>query len=87
MSVRSSDHLNIAEGDVVLPLVPMFHANSWGLLHGALVAGATLVLPGPATTGVPVADLMVETKEVSRPGCRRYGIRRCLNSCHATPPG
>ena len=62
MSVRSSDHLNIAEGDVVLPLVPMFHANSWGLLHGALVAGATLVLPGPATTGVPLADLMVETK-------------------------
>jgi fatty-acyl-CoA synthase len=62
MSVRSSDHLAIAESDVVLPLVPMFHANSWGLLHGSLAAGAVLVLPGPATTGAPLAELMAATR-------------------------
>ena len=35
------------ERDRMLPVVPMFHANAWGLAHAGVAAGATLVMPGP----------------------------------------
>ena len=38
--------VGIEERDVVLPIVPMFHANAWGLPYTAMFAGADLVLPG-----------------------------------------
>ena len=37
--------LGIAEGEVILPVVPMFHANSWGIPYAAGAAGAKLILP------------------------------------------
>ncbi|WP_239152944.1 long-chain fatty acid--CoA ligase [Virgisporangium aliadipatigenens] len=42
------DNFAISERDVVLPIVPMFHVNAWGLPYAAMLAGADLVLPGPA---------------------------------------
>jgi fatty-acyl-CoA synthase len=39
--------LGIRESDVVLPVVPMFHANAWGLPFTCALAGAKQVLPGP----------------------------------------
>jgi fatty-acyl-CoA synthase len=39
--------LGIRESDVVLPVVPMFHANAWGLPYTCALAGATQVFPGP----------------------------------------
>ena len=39
--------IGIAEQDVILPVVPMFHANAWGLPYVAAMLGAKLVLPGP----------------------------------------
>ncbi|GEP35135.1 long-chain-fatty-acid--CoA ligase [Nocardioides szechwanensis] len=50
--------LGVTESDVVMPIVPMFHANAWGLPYGALMAGASLVLPGPSTDGTHLAGLM-----------------------------
>jgi fatty-acyl-CoA synthase len=41
------DVLAIGEADVVLPIVPMFHANAWGLHLAATFFGSKLVLPGP----------------------------------------
>ncbi|WP_318307117.1 long-chain fatty acid--CoA ligase [Amycolatopsis solani] len=38
--------IGLRESDVVMPIVPMFHANAWGLPYGAMMAGAALVLPG-----------------------------------------
>jgi fatty-acyl-CoA synthase len=38
--------IGLCESDVVMPIVPMFHANAWGLPYGAMMAGAALVLPG-----------------------------------------
>ena len=35
--------------DTVLPVVPMFHANAWGLPYAATFVGAALVLPGPSS--------------------------------------
>ncbi|GAA4675798.1 long-chain fatty acid--CoA ligase [Pseudonocardia yuanmonensis] len=46
----TSDAFALSERDVVLPIVPMFHANAWGIPYGALLAGAELVFPGPNMT-------------------------------------
>jgi len=42
-----ADAFGICQRDTVLPVVPMFHANCWGLAFTATMAGAKLVLPGP----------------------------------------
>jgi fatty-acyl-CoA synthase len=45
MAVCTGNGIGIGSGDCVLPIVPMFHANAWGLPYAALMAGADLVLP------------------------------------------
>jgi fatty-acyl-CoA synthase len=50
--------IGIAEHDVVMPVVPMFHANAWGLPYAALMQGAALVLPGPHLDPASLVDLL-----------------------------
>ena len=45
MAVLQVDNLALSEKEVVLPVVPMFHANSWGLPYAAGLAGCTLIFP------------------------------------------
>src|SRR5207247_6285339 len=45
MGAMITDTLGVSERDVVLPVVPMFHANAWGLCQAAVMAGASLILP------------------------------------------
>ncbi len=45
-------------GNKVLPVVPMFHVNAWGLPYAAPLAGASLVFPGPALDGPSLFRLM-----------------------------
>ena len=40
IGAMTADTLGVCERDVVLPVVPMFHANAWGLAHAAVAAGA-----------------------------------------------
>lgn len=49
----------ISSRETILPVVPMFHANAWGLAHSAPMAGAKLVLPGPFLDGPSLLDLCV----------------------------
>ena len=58
MGSMLADTLAVSERDVILPVVPMFHANAWGLAHSAVMAGASLVLPGPDLSAVAIAGLM-----------------------------
>ncbi|MBL8674309.1 MAG: long-chain-fatty-acid--CoA ligase [Rhodospirillales bacterium] len=44
----------------VLPVVPMFHANAWGLVYAAPIAGAKLVLPGAKLDGASVYELLAQ---------------------------
>jgi len=44
--------------DVVMPVTPMFHANSWGMPYGAVMVGAKLVFPGPHLHADDLLDLM-----------------------------
>ncbi|MCC5868977.1 MAG: long-chain fatty acid--CoA ligase [Gammaproteobacteria bacterium] len=53
------DVMNLARHDVVLPVVPMFHVNAWGVPYAAILVGAKLVLPGPKMgDGETLAGLM-----------------------------
>src|SRR3954466_8727467 len=52
------DSVAVCEADVVLPVVPMFHANAWGLCQAAVAAGAQLAFPGPDLSPRAVATLM-----------------------------
>jgi acyl-CoA synthetase (AMP-forming)/AMP-acid ligase II len=62
MGAMMVDSLGARESDVILPVVPMFHANAWGLAHAAVATGATLVMPGPDLSGPAVAKLIVDER-------------------------
>ena len=49
----------VREREVVLPMVPMFHANAWGLPYSCLLYGANQVLPGPHVDPVSLLELIV----------------------------
>src|SRR5277367_3876641 len=52
------DALGLGSVDRVLAVVPMFHANAWGLPHGAALAGADLILPDRFLQAEPLAQLI-----------------------------
>lgn len=52
------DALNLSSRDVVLPVVPMFHVNAWGIPFAAAAVGCKLVFPGPAMDGKSIHDLL-----------------------------
>src|SRR5713101_6415977 len=58
MSAMMADTLGVCERDVILPVVPMFHANAWGLTQAAALAGASVVFPGADLSAPAIADLM-----------------------------
>ncbi|MEI2638165.1 MAG: long-chain fatty acid--CoA ligase [Microthrixaceae bacterium] len=62
LAMNSADVIGVNERDTVLPVVPMFHANAWGLAHVCVATGAKLVLPGPQMTGPALANMIVEEK-------------------------
>lgn len=60
MGICLPDAFGLGEPDTILPAVPMFHANAWGLPFAAAMTGATLVLPGPRPSASHVARLLAE---------------------------
>ncbi|HKA83289.1 MAG TPA: long-chain fatty acid--CoA ligase [Acidimicrobiales bacterium] len=62
--VLTSGGLGPVEGDRVLPVVPMFHANAWGLAHAAVASGADLIMPGPDLSPKGLAEL-IESERVT----------------------
>ncbi len=57
-----ADGIGVREADRVLPVVPMFHANAWGLAHAAVACGADLVMPGPDLSPPSIANLVVDER-------------------------
>ncbi|MEY4980661.1 MAG: hypothetical protein RLZZ352_2931 [Pseudomonadota bacterium] len=51
------DSLNVSAADVILPVVPMFHVNAWGLPYAACMTGAKLVFPGAGLDGKSLYEL------------------------------
>ncbi len=96
------DAMNVSARDAVLPVVPMFHVNAWGLPYAALLTGCKLVFPGAALDGKSVYELM-EAEQVTfaagvptvwqmllahmRPaGLRFSSLRRTVIGGSACPP-
>ncbi|MGA8514291.1 MAG: 3-(methylthio)propionyl-CoA ligase [Burkholderiaceae bacterium] len=58
------DVMCLSARDCVLPVVPMFHVNAWGIPYSAALTGCKLVFPGPALDGKSIYELL-ETEKVS----------------------
>ena len=59
---NSSDVIGLRSVDSLLPVVPLFHANAWGLAFGAPAVGAKIVNPGPNMDGESIYQLLTEEK-------------------------
>ncbi len=62
--VCSVDGLGLSSREVVLPVVPMFHANAWGTIYAAAMCGSKMVFPGAAMDGASVFE-MLEKEDVT----------------------
>ena len=58
------DAMGLSARDAVLPVVPMFHVNAWGIPYSAALTGAKLVFPGPGLDGKSVYELL-EAEQVT----------------------
>src|SRR5437762_14000658 len=56
------DTLGLRQSDVILPIVPMFHANAWGLPFTAAMLGSKLVLPGPCLDPLSILELFASER-------------------------
>ncbi len=63
-AIALPDALNLSARDTILPVVPMFHVNAWGLPYAACMTGAKLVFPGPGLDGKSLYELF-ETERVT----------------------
>ena len=55
---NNGDALGATSKDTMLPVVPLFHANSWGIVFSAPAMGTKLVMPGPKLDGASVYELL-----------------------------
>ena len=58
LALTTADGFAIAEHDTCMPVVPMFHANAWGIPYASLIAGSAIALPGRFTDARSLTDLI-----------------------------
>lgn len=101
-AVSLPDAASLSAHDVALPVVPMFHANAWGIVYAAPLVGAKLVLPGPHLDGKSLYELFERERvthasgvptvwqgllaHVQAHGLRFSSLRRTLIGGAAIPP-
>ncbi|HEY6497262.1 MAG TPA: long-chain fatty acid--CoA ligase [Trebonia sp.] len=64
MAVCTANGLGASERDRIMPVVPQFHANAWGLPYGAMMSGADLVMPDRFMVPAAIVKL-IETEKVT----------------------
>ncbi|MFE8696264.1 long-chain fatty acid--CoA ligase [Cytobacillus sp. FJAT-53684] len=62
MALGMADSAAVSEKDIAMPVVPMFHANAWGLPFAAVWFGTNMVMPGPYFTPKLLAELIQDEK-------------------------
>ena len=101
-AINMADALAFRAVDRVLPVVPMFHVNAWGIPYAAAMAGAALVLPGRHLDGASLSALMNRSAlpwpagvptvwmgllaHLRRSGERLETVRRLMTGGSACPP-
>lgn len=80
---------SLKEGARVLPVVPMFHVNAWGLPYAAPLTGASLIMPGPGLDGASLWDLMDGERVTSAWGVPTVwlGLQNEIAARGGTPAG
>ncbi len=58
MMAAQPDAMGVSSRDVIMPVVPMFHANCWGLALTSPMVGATMVMPGAKLDGASIYELL-----------------------------
>ena len=58
MMASAPDAMGVSSGDVVMPVVPMFHANCWGMALTAPMNGSAMVMPGQKMDGASIYELL-----------------------------
>jgi fatty-acyl-CoA synthase len=58
LASTSTTALSIGNRDTILPVVPMFHVNAWGIPYSAVKGGANLVMPGPNLAPSAILELL-----------------------------
>ena len=61
-AISMPDSLALSSNETILPVVPMFHANAWGIPYAAAMTGAKLVMPGPGLDGDNLLQLIDDYK-------------------------
>ncbi len=79
----------LQEGSRILPVVPLFHVNAWGLPYAAPLSGASMVFPGGALDGKSLYDLMEREKVFSAWGVPTVwlGLMNEINQRGQLPDG
>ncbi len=96
------DVLGLRATDRILPVVPMFHVNAWGILHSVAMTGAALVMPGRHLDGSSLATLLNEERvtmtcgvptvwlgllqHLRSSGDTLHTVKRIMTGGSATPP-
>jgi len=96
------DVMNVSARDVVLPIVPMFHVNAWGIPYTAPLVGFKLVLPGAALDGASLCEMFANEgvtfsagvptvwlgmiNHVREHAIKLPALQRCLVGGSACPP-
>ena len=62
MASSGGNTFSLSEHDSILPVVPMFHANAWGLPYSGWMAGADFVMPGRFLQAAPLARMISELR-------------------------
>ena len=78
MAANSVDCFGAGANDVVLPVVPMFHANAWAIAFMGPMAGSKLVMPGPKLDGQSIYEL-IESEGVTFSAAVPTGCLMLLN--------
>jgi fatty-acyl-CoA synthase len=101
-AVCSANAVAISMRDSILPVVPMFHVNAWGIPYAAAMSGAKLVFPGPKLDGASLHELMTAEgvtlslgvptvwlgllQYLEQSGKRLDGVKRVTVGGSAVPP-
>jgi len=58
MATSASDVIGVGARGILMPVVPMFHVNAWGIPYAAPMNGAKLIMPGPGLDGASLHELI-----------------------------
>ena len=88
LAATSATACAVGPGDVVLPLVPMFHASAWGLPYAAAAAGAKQVFLAGAAQPAAIVELLLRERVTIAAGVPTIwiAVEQQLDSCAATLP-